>query len=312
MNDGTTGYGSVGYLYKIGKYEVSNSQYAYFLNAIAASDPFSLYDANMENIYGGITRSGSSGTYTYSVKPDMGDKPVNFASLFDSLRFANWLHNGKPTGSQDASTTEDGAYTLSGENGSGSRNSDARVVVPTENEWYKAVYYDVVLHTYYDYPYVTDTQTTCAAPSVTPNTANCDSAVGMVTNVGAYAESAGPSGTFDQGGNLWEWTEGMLESSRGFRGGSWYANEPSTLAAWTRNPYSASAHSLNFGFRVGLVWVTPTATPTLTPTPTVSPTPTPEPGAILQLVAGGLGLVFLSKRRMRKNLRASRVGQKSC
>jgi len=54
---------------------------------------------------------------------------------------------------------------------------------------------------------------------------------------------------------------------------------------------------------------TPTATPTVSPTatptatPTVSPTPTPEPGVILQLVAGGVGLAFLNKRRMRKNRR---------
>jgi hypothetical protein len=55
--------------------------------------------------------------------------------------------------------------------------------------------------------------------------------------------------------------------------------------------------------------ITPTATatasPTITPTATstVSPTPTPEPGVILQLVAGGVGLAFLNKRRMRKNRR---------
>ena len=54
---------------------------------------------------------------------------------------------------------------------------------------------------------------------------------------------------------------------------------------------------------------TPTATPTVSPTttptatPTASPTPTPEPGVILQLVAGGVGLAFLNKRRMRKNRR---------
>jgi hypothetical protein len=33
--------------------------------------------------------------------------------------------------------------------------------------------------------------------------------------------------------------------------------------------------------------------------------PLPEPGVILQLVAGGVGLAFLSKRRMRKNRRPS-------
>jgi hypothetical protein len=39
--------------------------------------------------------------------------------------------------------------------------------------------------------------------------------------------------------------------------------------------------------------------------------PIPEPGAILQLVAGGVGLAFLNKQRMRKNRRPSRTGQSS-
>ena len=40
---------------------------------------------------GGITQTGTSGSYTYSVKANMGNKPVNFVSWFDSARFANWL-----------------------------------------------------------------------------------------------------------------------------------------------------------------------------------------------------------------------------
>ena len=36
---GNSGYGSVGYRYRISKYEVTNSQYADFLNQKAASDP---------------------------------------------------------------------------------------------------------------------------------------------------------------------------------------------------------------------------------------------------------------------------------
>jgi cell division septation protein DedD len=46
---------------------------------------------------------------------------------------------------------------------------------------------------------------------------------------------------------------------------------------------------------------TPTATSTSTPTATPTPTPTPEPGLILQLIAGGVGLAFLNRRRVSKN-----------
>jgi hypothetical protein len=51
-----------------------------------------------------------------------------------------------------------------------------------------------------------------------------------VTDVGAYTGSASPNGTFDQGGNVWEWTEGAAGSFRGVRGGS-YTSLPSALAA---------------------------------------------------------------------------------
>ena len=59
---------------------------------------------------------------------------------------------------------------------------------------------------------------TCAAPSATPNTANCEVAVGGPTDVGAYTLSASPYGTFDQGGNVSEWNETGLGSTLGIRG----------------------------------------------------------------------------------------------
>ncbi len=57
------------YTYQIGRYEVSNAQYAEFLNAVAATDTYSLYATSMGSGVGGITRSGSSGSYTYSASP---------------------------------------------------------------------------------------------------------------------------------------------------------------------------------------------------------------------------------------------------
>lgn len=53
------------YSYDIGKYEVTNTQYAEFLNAKAATDTFSLYTQDMgSNAVGGINRSGSSGNFS--------------------------------------------------------------------------------------------------------------------------------------------------------------------------------------------------------------------------------------------------------
>ena len=64
------------------------------------------------NARGGITRSGSSPNFSYTVRTNMGNKPVNFVTWLDAARYVNWLHNGKPTGAQGNSTTEQGAYDL--------------------------------------------------------------------------------------------------------------------------------------------------------------------------------------------------------
>jgi formylglycine-generating enzyme required for sulfatase activity len=105
-------YGSVADTYLIGKYEVTNAQYAEFLNAVTATDSYSLYSTRMaESRSGGITQGGSDGSYSYTVKEGFANKPVNFVSFWDALRFANWLHNGQPSEAQNGMTTEDGAYT---------------------------------------------------------------------------------------------------------------------------------------------------------------------------------------------------------
>jgi formylglycine-generating enzyme len=68
-NDPVTGnlYGGVNYGYSIGKYEVTVSQYATFLNAVATTDAYFLYNVNMANaVNAGIARSGTPGHYHYS------------------------------------------------------------------------------------------------------------------------------------------------------------------------------------------------------------------------------------------------------
>ena len=138
----TTGYGGVNYVYQIGKYPITQSEYAEFLNAVALTDTFGLYNTNMgSDPRGGITRSSSSGSYVYTLKPNMGNKPMNFITWFNCARYCNWLHNGKPSGTQNASTTENGAYAISGT--SAVKLSGASYWIPTENEWYKAAYYSM-------------------------------------------------------------------------------------------------------------------------------------------------------------------------
>ena len=155
-------FGAVAYSYRIGTTEVTNAQYAAFLNAKAASDPLGLYNINMGStaVLGGITRSGSDGSYSYATILGHDNMPVNWVSWYDAIRFANWLNNGQGNGD-----TETGAYTL-GEldaggvplNGNGiTRNAGARWFLTSENEWYKAAYYNPSTGTYFQYPTSSDT-----------------------------------------------------------------------------------------------------------------------------------------------------------
>ena len=276
--------GKVDYEYKIGKYEVTNAQYAAFLNAVAATDPNGLYNPNMAGARGGITRTGTSGSYTYAVKGFMGDKPVNYVSWYDALRFCNWLHNGQPKGLQDGSTTEGGAYTLTSEtsvqagdhptHGANGRNTGARNWLPSEDEWYKAAYHEpgASVNGYWLYPTRSDSGPgpgggpTVATADLfgnidndTPNIANYNGGAdwngqtGNVTTVGSGGPgSASFYGAFDMGGNVREWNEQLLvliPLRRGLRGGSWI-NLAGLLQSSFRDFDFPTFGGSNDGFRV--------------------------------------------------------------
>ena len=167
--------GAVDYVYNIGKFEVTAGQYTEFLNAVAADDTYGLYSTNMWTQGCKIERTGLSGNYSYTVAPDWANRPVNYATWGDAARFANWLHNGQPSGPQDLTTTEDGAYFLNGAMSGAAlmavtREPDAHVFIPSEDEWYKAAYYDGGAAVYYDYPTGSDTAPLSEVPPGTDMT----------------------------------------------------------------------------------------------------------------------------------------------
>jgi formylglycine-generating enzyme required for sulfatase activity len=294
------GVGSVNYLFRIGTTEVTNEQYVALLNAVAASDPHGLYTTSMStDPQGGIIRSGVSGGYTYELKPaalagsyTYDDKPVVFVSGCDAMRFANWLHNGQPSGPQDASTTEDGAYPLNGALthaalAAVTRNAAARWWLPSEDEWYKAAYFDPDAGLYYDYPTGTNSVPNNNPPSSdTGNSANYlnDGEVTTgnrsypMTDVGAYLLSGSPYATFDQGGNVLELNETRFaDTFRGLRGGSW-PNVASNMHSSFWLMYEPSNQNANehIGFRVAYI---------------------PEPNTLLLTAFTACGLLPLSWRR---------------
>jgi hypothetical protein len=188
---------------------------------------------------------------------------VVFVTWYDSIRFTNWLHNGQGSGS-----TETGAYTLLGGTPTPSnadsitRNAGAKWFLPTENEWYKAAYYNGSTNTYYDYPTGSDT-----APNNNPPTADSGNSANFLvgfntttgnldyphTGAGAYTQSESPYGTFDQAGNVWEWNQTLISAGeRGRRGGAWNSDAV-TLSAAHQDSYTANFQTDSIGFRVASV-----------------------------------------------------------
>ena len=262
--DDTT-YGAVATSFQIMKYEWTNSQYTDFLNSVAATDTYSLYNADMGiNARSGITQSGSSGSYTYAVKTDMGDKPVNYVDWFAAARVSNWLMNGGTS----SSSTETGAYTLSGSTSGNAPavNSNATFYVPTEDQWYKAAYYKggSTNAGYWDYATQSDsvpTAVTAGSTGIgssgsTGNFANYNDAAdwnsqnGNVTTVGTNG-GASAYGAFDMSGNVDEWNDltGAAGSSRGLRGGDWNY-DAFFLSSSFRFTYDPSGEYYDIGFRL--------------------------------------------------------------
>ncbi|MGB1260004.1 MAG: formylglycine-generating enzyme family protein [Akkermansiaceae bacterium] len=222
----SNGYGAVNYSYGIGKFEVTNAQYTTFLNAVAQSDPNGLYhfyhDGNPT--VEGISRSGSSGSYTYSVVGSTGNNPVAYVNWFDAARFANWMHNGMGSGS-----TESGVYDLSLTGiARMTASNGAKFRLATPDEWYKAAYYDPNKDGtggYWMYPTQSNAIPT-DAPGAGTNNANFaitpDNTNPRVTPVGAHTGSPGAYGTYDMGGNLYEWINQTTDGGDAFaKGGGW-------------------------------------------------------------------------------------------
>lgn len=279
-----TGHGAVAYDYAISKYEITNAQYVEFLNAVAnETDEFGLYNPAMAGIDFPPVPVGFEAFY--EVVPGFANLPVDHVSIYDAFRFANWLQNGQLFGAPGIASTEDGAYLMLLSRTAIARKPGALFFVPNTNEWYKAAYYDPAAAGgaggYFEYPTATDTPPTCAAPAATPNTANCESAVSAVTDVGAYTGSPSPYGTFDQAGNVWEWTEQTEAAAiRVLRGGNWFATATSSGASMSTT-LEAIAENIGIGFRIAM--------------------PLPEPGQGLLGATAGLVLVALRARQGGRN-----------
>jgi formylglycine-generating enzyme required for sulfatase activity len=301
VSDPLTGYGSVGYSYSMGEYDVTMSQYTAFLNSVASSsDPYGLYNTSMATATPtyGITRTSTTTGFSYALASTASaNVPVTFVNWGNAARFVNWLQNGEPSGAEGPGTTETGSYALNGSTGSAAlaavtRGSNANWILPNVNEWYKTAYYagGGTNASYWQYPTQSNAAPSNVLSATGTNNANFTVTVNVppfaissdqtnwLTSVGAFADSPGPYGTFDQGGDVDQWTDTVFDSAYyKYRGGSWESDVSAQLYV-TDGAIPATGEGPSLGFRVAYV-------------------PEPATAALLASVAV-VGFLHLNHRRI--------------
>lgn len=255
-------FGAVDHVYAISTYDVTVSQYVEFLNAKVPSgnDPLALYNSSMGGPYGGIKFTAAAPTGTkYSAIPGRENHPANWVSWLDAVRFANWMNNGQGNGS-----TETGAYTLQGGTAIPSnyktitRSPSATIVLPSEDEWYKAAYYNPATNSYYLHPTSSNSAPIGSAPTAVPNRANISpGGPNDLTDVGAYSGTTSPIGALDMAGNVVQYNEttfvnALGQVSHGIRGQPFNVAPGSGTQSSIR-PSDAGVDEFMIGFRLVMV-----------------------------------------------------------
>ena len=237
----TTGYGAVPYTYQIGTCDISQNQ----INIARASGL-----ADMP-----------SGSWS-------GDQPSTSISWYQAAAFVNWLNTSQGYApAYNLSYSSNGysmslwptnqAWILGGTNLY--RNASCCYFLPSENEWYKAAYYDpnkkgAGKPGYYLYPEVTDSPPNAVSSGTTAHSAVYDG----FTAPSSVTQAGGPStyGTTGQGGNVWQWMESSYYGAntnpnelRVIRGGG-FGNPASDLQSVTVNGWPAGSGDIDIGFRV--------------------------------------------------------------
>jgi hypothetical protein len=171
--------GGVSYPYSIGRLEITVKQWVAFLNTVdrTGRDRHDLYDPTQSSSawpkYGAINKSAQrpDGHHYVVAFPAWADKPYGFANFLRAARFVNSLFNGRLIAKSSglvggfsvttykvrlSAETERGMYDLGRHRRTGATRARKKgFVVPSQNEWIKAAYYDRSgggTYSYWKYP----------------------------------------------------------------------------------------------------------------------------------------------------------------
>ena len=196
--------GGVDYRYGIGQLEVTVAQYVAFLNTAdpAGRNRHKLYSTNESPSewpkYGQIEffAKAALGHHYMVASPEWADKPYGFANFLRSARFANSLYNGQLLSKQASANagfsyvtyrvrlsrrTESGMYDMKVR--AMTRSHKRGFVIPSQDEWIKAAYYDPNgggKYSYWQYP--TNPGAFGDEDASAPHTTTLDPISGDVTN----------------------------------------------------------------------------------------------------------------------------------
>jgi formylglycine-generating enzyme required for sulfatase activity len=220
------GCGAVSYVYRIGKYEVTNAQW----NAFTAA--------------AGVPTGNPSEAYNTGAHWTGTQQPTNNISWYESAQFCNYLTSGNKY--SGAYQFDQSGNFLGIDRVSSISTYGTTYVIPTEDEWYKAAYYKPNGSGYSLYANGTNTA---------PSTSQACYSYSSPWDVGIGTQEQ--NGTFDMMGNVWELNETLFYgSNRGLRGGSYdlIPYDVGILSASYRGAsYPYSEYSSYVGFRVASV-----------------------------------------------------------
>ncbi|GJM18132.1 MAG: hypothetical protein DHS20C14_03450 [Phycisphaeraceae bacterium] len=206
--------GSVVYKYRISKTELTNTQWAEFVQAFSPYWEGSPSSFDLTGV--GVVTPDNGTTYVAARGVEYAPADVTWQL---AAMYANWMHNGK---SGERAAFESGAYDTSdwvwdhsnpnSITGTFERQDGARFWIPNEDEWIKAVYYDPNRYGegqggYWQWPTASDN------PTPADQTSASMSDLARFLPVGSFPDAVSPWGLLDVSGGLPEWLENSLQGS---------------------------------------------------------------------------------------------------